>query len=186
MDVVVDIECGSKDLHTYIIRSRSCPAPFHARGKKRGLGTRLFVRMDSLHDELSKLTSEKRKRQRKDDCLNLEKGLEQELLFLRGKRRSKAAPSSSVSSHCRVYTHDTSVRKGGTTKPKPRVHRKRIAPDPLETHSTSDTCKCNCSVPIAPGTRTFNTGKDVWDLSVSPLSGACLSVKHNQVPTFCQ
>ena len=162
MDVVVDIECGSKDLHTYIIRSRSCPAPFHARGKKRGLGTRLFVRM------VSKLTSEKRKRQRKDDCLNLEKGLEQELQFLRGKRRSKAAPSSSVSSHCRVYTHDTSVRKGGTTKPKPRVHRKKSAPDPLETPSTSDTCKCNCSVPIAPGTRTFNTGKDVWDLSISP------------------
>ena len=114
--------------------------------------------MDSLHDELSKLTSEKRKRQRKDDCLNLEKGLEQELLFLRGKRRSKAAPSSSVSSHCRVYTHDTSVRKGGTTKPKPRVHWKKSAPDPLETPSTLDTCKCSCSAPIAPGT-TFNTGK---------------------------
>ena len=53
--------------------------------RERGLGKRLFARMDSLHDELSKLTSEKRKRQRKDDCLNLEKGLEQELLFLRGK-----------------------------------------------------------------------------------------------------
>ena len=53
---------GSKDLYSYTV-----------------------ARMDSLHDEVSKLTSEKRKQKRKDNCLNLEKGLEQELLFLRGK-----------------------------------------------------------------------------------------------------
>jgi hypothetical protein len=100
----------------------------------------MVARMDSLHDEVSKLTSEKRKRKRKDDCLSLEKELEQELLFLRGKQRSKAAPSSSGSgSKSRAYTHDTSVRKSGTTRPKPRVHRKKNTPDVLET--PSDTCK---------------------------------------------
>ena len=96
MDVVINIECGSKDL---------CIIYYYYF---------TVARMDSLHDEVSKLMSEKRKRKRKDNCLNSEKGLEQELLFLRGKQRSKAAPSSSVSSHCRVYTCDTSVRKGGT------------------------------------------------------------------------
>lgn len=98
----------------------------------------MIARMDSLHNEVLKLTSEKRKRKSKDDCLNLEKELEQEILLLRGKRRSQAAPStSSRSSHCRAYSHDTSVRKGGTTKP--AKHRKKNTPDVLET--PSDTCK---------------------------------------------
>ena len=121
MAVVVDIESGSK----------IC------------LDALTLARMDSLHDEVSKLTSEKRKRKRKDDCLNLEKELEQEILLLRGKRRSQAAPSTSGrSSHCRAYTHDTSVRKGGTSKPKPRVHRKKNTPDVLET--PSDICRFSC------------------------------------------
>ena len=44
----------------------------------------MVMRMDSLHDGVEKLiiTSEKRKRKRKDECLNFEKELEQETRFL--------------------------------------------------------------------------------------------------------
>ena len=66
MDVVVDIECGSKTI-----------APSRRMA--------MVARMDSLHDEVEKLTSEKRKRKRQDECLNFEKELEQEIQLLRGK-----------------------------------------------------------------------------------------------------
>ena len=126
MDVVVDIECGSKTI-----------APSRRMA--------MVARMDSLHDEVEKLTSEKRKRKRQDECLNFEKELEQEIQLLRGKpmgkrRMGQAAPSTSDrSSHCRAYTHDTSVRQDGT-KPKCRVHKKKSTPQ-VVSEAPSNTCK---------------------------------------------
>ena len=130
MDVVVDIECGSKTI-----------APSRRMA--------MVAKMDSLRDEVKKLTSEKRKRKRKrqDECLNFEKELEQEIQLLRGKpmgkrRMGQAAPSTSDrSSHCRAYTvtHDTSVRQDGT-KPKCRVHKKKSTPQ-VVSEAPSNTCK---------------------------------------------
>ena len=50
------------------------------------------------------------------------------LLLKSSRRRNEAAPYSGGSSHRRTYTHDTSVRKGGTTKPKAKVHRNKSNP----------------------------------------------------------
>ena len=94
--------------------------------------------MESLHDDLLKLSSEMRKRKKRDDCLNLEKELDQEILLL-DKRKSRAAPCSS---HSRSYTHDTSIRKGGTTKPRARMHKKKTTLD-TELKTSQDVCKLN-------------------------------------------
>lgn len=65
-----------------------------------------------------------RKRRKKDDlsCANLEKQLEEEIFLLKDKRRSRPVPGSAS----RAYTHDTSIRKAGTTKA--RLPRQRITP----------------------------------------------------------
>ena len=67
-----------------------------------------------------------RKRRKKDglSCANLEKQLEEEIFLLKDKRRSRPVPGSAS----RTYTHDTSIRKAGTTKPKARLPRQRITP----------------------------------------------------------
>ena len=102
----------------------------------------VVVRMEPLQDEVLKLTSEKRKRRKKDESLNLEKDLQQEMLLLnRSKRRNKSAPCSGGSSHCRAYTHDTSLRKGGTTKPKARAVQKQKSTLAISVDPSTDACK---------------------------------------------
>lgn len=55
-----------------------------------------------------------RKRRKKDglSCANLEKQLEEEIFLLKDKRRSRPVPGSASRAY---YTHDTSIRKAGTT-----------------------------------------------------------------------
>ena len=74
-----------------------------------------------------------RKRRKKDDlsCANLEKQLEEEIFLLKHKRRSQPIPGSAS----RAYTHDTSIRKAGTTKPKARLLKQRINQAPPESSS---------------------------------------------------
>lgn len=53
------------------------------------------------------------------------------------RRRCQSAPGSAST---RSYTHDTSIRKAGTTKPMARVHRHTNIPAPSES-SLTDACE---------------------------------------------
>ena len=92
---------------------------------------RWTVPMEPLQEDVLELSSENRKKRKKDHCLSLERELDQEMLLLDGgKRKNQAAQFSAGGS--RSYVHDTSVRKGGTTERKPRVHKQRSTITVLE------------------------------------------------------
>ena len=91
----------------------------------------MVARMDSLHDEVEKLTSEKRKRKRKDECLNFEKELEQEIeANLWANEGWIRQPQALVVDQTIAEPTPMILVRGkmvATTKPKSRVHTRKKA-----------------------------------------------------------